>query len=233
MSTVSCVETADSRTCYFAAMGVGAKIRARREELQLSQADLAARIGIKQQSLDAIEKDRTKKSRYLPEIAEVLGLQMADLDASFARRGKGRFTTELPLAGDRDLPVFASAEGGAGSIILSSDPVDFVRRPAPLAQVKDGYGLIVVGESMIPAYEPGDTLLVHPHLPPLPGCDVVLYAESGGGEVLVTVKRLRRLTAGSWLLTQFNPPAGAKADFVLSRKEWQKCHRVVGKYSRR
>jgi len=134
--------------------------------------------------------------------------------------------------GRQDLPVYASVEGGAGIIVVTSDPVDYVRRPAPLANVREGYGIIVVGESMVPAFEPGDTVLIHPHLPPAPDTDVVLTREVDG-EIRITVKRLLRVTSTHWHLRQWNPPGGLKADFSLLRSEWQKCHRVVGKYSRR
>ena len=41
-------------------------------------------------------------------------------------------------AADRaDLPVYASAEGGGGAIIITSEPIDFVRRPEPLLSVRD------------------------------------------------------------------------------------------------
>lgn len=215
-------------------MSIAEAIRKARRARGWSQAELGQRTGISQVAIKKIEAGTTRKSKYLPDIARALDMQLSDIDPSFRNVENRTFTTaDNSIVGERNLPVFASAEAGAGTMVLSSDPVDFVRRPAPLANVKDGYALIVVGESMVPAFEPGDMLLVHPHLPPVPGADVVLYSDNGSGEVRVTVKRLRRATADSWLLTQFNPPKGKKADFALSREEWQKCHRIVGKYSRR
>jgi hypothetical protein len=34
-------------------------------------------------------------------------------------------------------------------------------------------------------------------------------------------------------VSQHNPPPGTSKDFTLSRKEWQKAQRVIGKYARR
>ncbi|MCC7047175.1 MAG: S24 family peptidase [Alphaproteobacteria bacterium] len=118
-------------------------------------------------------------------------------------------------------------------MVVSSDIVDYVRRPEPLARVRDGYALHMVGESMVPAYEPGDLLLIHTHLPPARGTDVVLYGTDASGHEVVTVKRLVRLTDTDWHLMRHNPAAGESKEFKLPRKMWAKCHRVVGRYNRR
>ena len=107
--------------------------------------------------------------RELPEavrhgLAPLLGVSPDDL-RSTALPQAGRFEGDLrglgPMrAADRtDLPVYASAEGGAG-IIITSEPIDFIRRPEPLLSVRDGYACYVIGDSMSPAYEQGDLLLV-------------------------------------------------------------------------
>ena len=117
-------------------------------------------------------------------------------------------------------------------MIVSTDPVEHVRRPTPLVGVRDAYGIMVVGESMVPEFEAGDTLLIHPHLPPALNVSCVFYALHNGEERAI-VKRLIRFTTETWHLRQWNPPAGRKADFTLPRREWNKCHRVIGKYARR
>jgi phage repressor protein C with HTH and peptisase S24 domain len=211
----------------------GEKLKIAREESGLSQDQLAERAGATQSTIDRLENDRVENSRFLPKIAAVLSKPLSYFDAELAAADSPTLTTVAqPVLGERNLPVHAAAEGGGGTMVLSSDPVDYVRRPERLVNVKDGYGIIVVGESMFPAFEPGDTLLVHPHLPPEPDTDIVLYSVHDG-ETRATVKRLRRATPEAWLLTQWNPPKGRKKHFTLSRKEWQTCHRVVGKYSRR
>lgn len=133
------------------------------------------------------------------------------------------------LVGGVDLPVYAAARGGDGHIIVTFDPVEFVKRPAPLAHVKEGYGLLVTGESMVPAYRPGDTALVNPRLPPERDQDVILYHTPPDGEAEATIKRLVGFNDRDWSLEQYNPAT----NFTLARPEWPICHRVVGKYSRR
>lgn len=209
-------------------MEQGESVKGARLKAGLSQQELAESVGTFQQTIDKIERGIVKHSRYLPGILERLGLvspRQREQNSPKADKETG----SLPLVGERDLPVFGAAEGGGGAVVVSNDPVDYVRRPAPLAQVKDGYGLIVVGDSMAPEFKPGDTALVHPHLPPLPGEACVFTATADDGEAKITIKSFIRSTVTHWHVEQWNPPK----KFSLSRKEWQKCHRTVGKYSRR
>jgi phage repressor protein C with HTH and peptisase S24 domain len=216
-------------------MEPGEIIRRAREARGWSQAQLANRVGISQPAIKKIEAGDIRHSKFLPKIAQVLGLSLGELDptltqvtlppAQEAAAGRG-------LLGERDFPVHASAEGGPGQIIVSHDAVDFMERPAPLIHVRDSYGLLITGTSMEPEYRQGDTALVNPHLPIVTGEVYIFYAEKAG-EARATIKYLRRQTADKWLVSQHNPPDGMAKDFALVRKEWQWAHRVIGKYSRR
>ena len=210
-------------------MNIGAKIKELRNKQGWSQERLAAKAGVSQVAIRKIEAGITKKSRYINEIAQALGKTAADLDPTLSGTNGTILTKTDALSRERNLPVYGSAEGGAGAIIVSTDPVDYVRRPAPLAEVKDGYGIIVLLDSMAPEFKPGDIVLVHPHLPPIGGESCVFYADDGNGLVRASIKSFVRASHGHWHVEQWNPPK----KFTLSRAEWQKCHRVVGKYSRR
>lgn len=210
---------------------IGAVIRSAREAKGLSQADLARAIGIKQQSLDSVESGKTAKSKYLPEIAAELGLKPDDigLPKEAAPATDGWMPTSQILQPGRDFPIYASVEGGPGEIIRSTEPVDWYPRPAPVAHVRDAYGLYVVGESMAPEFDPGDIALVNPILPAMPGKPCIFYSERQG-EARATIKRFLRATNGQWHVFQHNPPHGMTKEFTLSKKEWGICHRVLGKY---
>lgn len=132
--------------------------------------------------------------------------------------------------GDRDLEVYAAAEGGPGEMVVSTDPIEVVPRPWYLKNVKDGFAVLIVGESMIPAFEPGDLAIVNPRLPPMRGKDVIVTTGEAGGEFKATIKRLVRWTDRDWHLHQFNPPHGQKQELLLPRRQWPKALRVVGKY---
>jgi transcriptional regulator with XRE-family HTH domain len=214
-------------------MEPGEIIRRKREELGWSQAQLGNRVGISQPAIKKIEAGDSRHSKFLPKIAQVLAIPLSDLDLSLSGVvGAPEVVPAARILGERDFPVHASAEGGPGQIIVSHDAVDFMARPAPLIHVRDSYGLLITGTSMEPEYRQGDTALVNPHLPVIQGEVYIFYAEKAG-EARATIKYLRRATTDKWLLSQHNPPDGLPKDFILTRREWQWAHRVIGKYSRR
>jgi len=133
------------------------------------------------------------------------------------------------LVGALDLPVYAAAQGGDGHLIVTFDPIDYVKRPEPLKSVKGGYGLLITGTSMVPAYRPGDIALMHPHLPPVRDTEVALYHTPPGGEAEAIIKTLVGFNDRTWTLQQYNPAR----EFEEFRKEWPICHRAVGKYNAR
>lgn len=156
----------------------------------------------------------------------------------FAEEPAGVFIPQIipgrDLVGDRNFPVYAAARGGnEGHQIVTFEAIDYVKRPALLENVKDAYGVYVVGESMVPAFEPGDMALVHPHLPPARDKNVVLYHVPPVAEAEAMIKRLLRHDERDWHLRQFNPPEGQEKDFSVARADWTVCHRIVGKYEAR
>lgn len=210
---------------------VGTRIRAAREAKGWSQADLARATGIKQQSIDAVEKGATRRSKFLPEIVAELGIdpEAVGLPKETMTAADGWAPASQILQPGRDFPIHASAEGGPGEIIRSAEPVDWYPRPAQVAHVREAYGLFVVGESMAPEFDPGDIALVNPILPPLAGKPCIFYTELHG-EARATIKRFLRASGSVWHVFQHNPPRGMSHEFTLSKKEWGICHRVLGKY---
>jgi phage repressor protein C with HTH and peptisase S24 domain len=194
-----------------------------------SQQQLADRVGVRQNTIAAIETGATTRTKYLADIARALGVTVDELDPP-----GGTVVAGLPppvFTGTRDFPVYSSAEGGPGEVIRSVEAVDWVPRPAPVAHISDAYCMLVSGDSMFPEFRPGDAAIVNPRLPII-GNEVYVFYRELKGEARATIKQLRRATPESWLLTQHNPPAGQKHDFSLPRRDWRWAHRVVGKYSR-
>lgn len=206
-------------------MSLGENVRKFRQEKGWSQDELARRIGVRQGTINAIEQGG--RTKYLAELARVFGKTVDELDPPAA----GTVPLAPPsLYGVRDFPVYASAEGGPGEVIRSTDPIDWVPRPAP-AQTPEAYCILISGESMYPEFRPGDSAIVNPKLPIIGGEVYVFYRELQG-EARATIKQLRRQSAEVWQVLQHNPPAGQKPEFNLPRREWQWAHRVIGKYSR-
>ena len=121
--------------------------------------------------------------------------------------------SEMPL----DVPVLGTAAGGElgkGAFQLSTDVVDYVRRPAGLAGARDAYALYVEGESMVPRFEPGDLIFVHPHRKVARGDYVVVQEpDSNNGEPRAFLKRFVTVTGKLLRTEQFNP--AATIEFVL------------------
>jgi phage repressor protein C with HTH and peptisase S24 domain len=136
------------------------------------------------------------------------------------------FIPASQLVGDRDLPVFGTAQGGSGALIVSNEPVDWVVRPDPLLRVKDGYGMIITGDSMDPALRAGSVALINPHLPPGLGDFCLFRSHAEDGTTHAVIKEYRGETEVVWKVRQYNPPK----DFTLKKSEWQIRHRVVGTY---
>ena len=147
-------------------------------------------------------------------------------------RGASRVSTVTGdlLVGARDFPIYAAAQGGNGHMIVHTDVMEYVKRPVILEGVPDSYGILIVGDSMVPAYRPGDMALIHPRRPPERDTDVVLYDQDHRtGEAKAMIKRLIGFNDRSWKLEQYNP---AKT-FSEHRTDWPICHQVVGMYKGR
>lgn len=126
-----------------------------------------------------------------------------------------------------DLPIFGTAQGGEdGALIVSELAVDWVARPAILLRVRDGYGMIVSGDSMSPEHKAGSIALVNPHLPARVGDSCVFRSHADDGTNLALIKEYRGQTETHWKVRQHNPGK----DFQLKKSEWQVCHRTVGNY---
>lgn len=166
-------------------------------------------------------------ARRIPSIAPLV----ADVVAGRDEPGfKPQLVPGRDLVGGKDFPVFSAAMGGDGHIIVTFDPIDFVKRPTVVEHVPDAYGLYVVGESMEPAFESGDMALVNPRLPPARDRNHVFYhIAPDGGESEAIVKRLLSYNDKDWLLAQYNPAR----EFTEPRADWPICHRIVGRYESR
>lgn len=211
---------------------IGQIIRAAREKRELSQAQLGRLIGIKQASIQAVEKGETARSKFLPEIVRELGIAPGDVGLPPDPPGNVS-PTALPAVGDpygpKDFQIYSAAEGGPGEILRSVDPVDWWPRPIEVQRVTGAYGMYIVGTSMEPEFEPGHVAVINPNLPHVGGKPYIFYAETEDGSVRATVKRLRHQTGDAWHVTAHNPGDGQKADFTLPRSLWKVAHRIVGR----
>jgi phage repressor protein C with HTH and peptisase S24 domain len=236
---------------------LGERVKAEREAKGWSQAELARRVtragySITQGGIAQIERRGNTEPKSIVQLAQALGLSVTWLQTNRGEKTlrSGAIEEDVPLLpvpelGRRrrqeagasrgmlgrvdPLQVFSSAQGGVeGAMILSNEPVAWIPRDARLEGVQDAYGCFVSGDSMEPAYERGNLLLVNPSAPVAPGDDCLFLRETADGGRYVLIKRLVRMTQQGWTVRQYNP---AKT-YTLPRKEWQKAHLVIGKYNR-
>lgn len=151
---------------------------------------------------------------------------LTEVNSNHKGQPLGALTPGEQLVGEADLPVFAMAQGGRGALIVTENAVDWVVRPDPLLRVRDGYGMIVAGDSMSPKIDAGSTALVNPHLPPRQGDLCIFRRHADDGTVEACIKELVRATDDVWYVKQYNP----KRTFTLKRAQWQVCHVTVGTY---
>lgn len=207
----------------------------------LSENELSRRSGVSQPTINGIINGHQRTTRKLPELARALDVQVWDLDPTLLDRGEAPPVAGLPaktaghrpptpFLGARDLPIFSAVEGGPGEVVVSTEPIELVPRPWYLGEVREGYGVLVVGESMSPAFDPGDIVIVNPRLPSMKGRHHILVADDDNGEFIGTIKKVTNWTADEWVLEQYNPPQGQQKQFRLPRQRWRKALRVVGKY---
>lgn len=161
-----------------------------------------------------------------PVKATIASNPLAQVNGNLKGQPLGALTPGEQLVGEADLPVFAMAQGGRGALIVTENAVDWVVRPDPLLRVRDGYGMIVAGDSMSPKIDAGSTALVNPHLPPRTGDLCIFRRHADDGLVEACIKEFVRATDDLWYVKQYNP----KRTFSLKRAEWQVCHVTVGTY---
>jgi transcriptional regulator with XRE-family HTH domain len=212
---------------------LGTAIRAAREARGMTQKELGDHFGISKSAVNMWESGKNVPDlRKLGKLIHLLGLDPAvasgltdALAAPDAGEIAGRASImAMPATMTRpDLPVWASAQAGDdGAIVLTPDPIDYIRRSDRMTGVRDAYAFYVIGSSMSPAIEHGDQVVVNPHLPPRPGNDCV-FVQQGPEGMLALVKRLLRPGSDHWKVRQFNPVR----EFELSRKKWAKAHVVT------
>ncbi|HVI92307.1 MAG TPA: S24 family peptidase [Dongiaceae bacterium] len=150
-------------------------------------------------NMDEGEADILERSSPKSNIFHNL-MRSAEFDLSLGREGD---------MGNADLPVFGSVKGSFdGSEIDYQNPVMYIERPARLRGVSDAAGLLVSFESMLPRFQPGETVILDPRLPARAGDDVVVELQ----EHMAIVKKFVRKTDTYVELRQLNPEKTVKLE---------------------
>lgn len=119
--------------------------------------------------------------------------------------GGGEHTLTAPL------PIFATRLVD-GNMQLATDATDEEIRPGFAVKVRNAYGVLLCSSDMIPAYEPGDRLLIYPERPVYPGRDALFLTPNRQAKV----RRLLEISDTHWHVQQWNPLRKER----LARSEW-------------
>jgi len=195
-----------------AARGIGGMVKQLREEAGLTQKELADRVNVSQQSIDALEAGRVARPKYIVELCEALSVKpKVLLEASVTGIKPGRKSKNAPLPAQphaRDdgfihrgqefvsLPVYdIAASAGPGALLedASETPLYFEFRPLDWLSGLSRGGLAelalvwVRGDSMEPTLRHNDQILVDraQRTPSNPGLFILRIGDE------VVVKRLQ------------------------------------------
>jgi len=209
---------------------LGTRLKNLRKSKKLTQQQVADAIGVSKTSVIYWEKDENlPKHDSLMALAQILGVT-----SDYLLCGKGsdsldkNITAPFPIAG-RLVPVIswiqASIWTTADSVLMGTEFREWLP-PNPKCG-KNGYGLIVVGESMSPDFRPSDKIYVNPdfQISDLKTGDLVIVACDG--ETEATFKKLIVESNGMYL-EPLNPKWHEK--IIPLREGCKLVGKVVGLY---
>jgi hypothetical protein len=187
----------------------------------------ALKAGVNRTIFNDVRKRNNIRHDSLVKLLNAAGVSLADFDAGRAVvqtevRSAGIQNPQGEIFGDVPLPalkLLGSAIGGEYESVEGVDLIelqlgeilDYLSRPASLANDTNAYALTVISDSMSPRFEPGERIAVSPRAPVSVGDDVIVQLRGNGEDqeadrvAMVLVKRLVRRSAGFVELRQFNP----------------------------
>lgn len=173
-----------------------------REKTGMSQEQLGEALGHHYTTINRMENKPALSPKWVVKLAKFFKVPESALI--------GSSDPGTPPASD--VPVYGLAAGSVtGAFTLTSEAVEWVRRPPGLTGARDAYALFVTGSSMEPRFFPGDVVYVAPHRPVRRGDVVVIQQrdhEQSGTQVWLKVfeKKDEKFVHA----TQYNPPAEVK-----------------------
>lgn len=209
---------------YYTGMTIHARIRRLRQSRNLSQAELARRVGVTRGAVSQWEK----KDGIEPSSKNIEKLAITfNAAVEWIQFGKGedpfnpqvkQFVTEAnddsnAIIGDpvtfpaKKIPAYGTAQGGPdGEFVLNGNILSELICPPQLSNVSNAYAVYVAGDSMEPRYTDGEVVYVNPKRTPRRGDYVVAQIpRDDDPNPLAFIKRLVKWTTEELVLEQFNP----------------------------
>lgn len=179
-------------------MAIGFRVKQRRLELGLTQAELADRAGISQQSVEAIEKGRTRKPRSIIELAKALQCDPVWLVVGGSIMPIAEINAKkVPLLSYVQAGLFKDAE----QILDCEGNYEYISVDDEIGC--NAFALRIEGDSMTPEFKEGDIVVIDPELEPYPG--EFVFAKNGGHEGTFKKYRPLGIGTGDFELVPLNP----------------------------
>lgn len=197
-------------------MNLGERIRYARERAGLSQAALAQVVGIKQQSLSALESGRTQTTSKIVELAFSLNVPVVWL-----AQGRGEPTTHLGDADGHGEPLWVM------DVVDESDPDTPIPQSGQVVAYSDAWlaaegidpgwvrAWTMQGDAMEPTLQDADSVAVNTADTTI--VDGRIYAIQF--DDAVRLRRLRQGATGDLIIMSDNPDKARYPDEVLVRTE--------------
>ena len=153
-------------------MSFNERVRQRRIELGLSQAELGKMAGVPQSTIGQIENGRNKSSTKILELANALQTTVEYLVNGVETKAQGISNISATNFHTNRVPVISWVQAGNWRDIehYDSDDMEYVQT---VKFIEDGFALRVHGDSMQPEFADGDIIVIDPHAPQDAGCYVV------------------------------------------------------------
>lgn len=234
-------------------------MRKLRKDKGWNQGTLGQKAGISQSTVSDIEKNKSEEPGAVHELASALEtsvdylwgltddplpvqklrpqamqLDRANAEASKSRpgaiTGDAQETNIVSSTNGRNLLLFGTSNGGAGTMSMTVDPIDEVPAPGYADKVANAYYVKICTADMIPAYWPGDDLLIYPEFPIYEGRDYMLFSPKVEGlPQTCKLRRVTKITDTHWVCTVW---ASAADPELIPIKDFPIAHWVDGKRNR-
>ncbi|WP_225884482.1 LexA family protein [Halomonas elongata] len=192
---------------------IGDRIRQRRTELGMNQPQLGKRIGRSKGAISQWESGKAKPDRDSL-IVLAKGLQCSQEWLLEGKEGIQESREPYQLESNvgpapvmsGSVPVISWVQAGSFTEVchVELDPEDTIWLPRPPGASDDCFALRVVGDSMVPRYNPGTLIYVDPEVQPENGDDVVARLSDSSIEE-ATFKRLIMEPGAPKTLMALNP----------------------------
>lgn len=200
-------------------------IHVREDILKLdSQEKLAAELGVTRGAVGNWELGKPVGLSNLSKMAEMANVRLDWLARNSGPKmvtdaGLNEESANATLTGEKRQKggmvwLYGAAVGGEdGQFILNGNALDQIFAPPSLSGIPDAYAVQIVGDSMWPRYEDGETVFVNPKRRPVKGDYVIAQIHiDEDSPPLAYVKRLVRRTQDELILEQFNPEKTIRFD---------------------